>query len=375
MKKQQEKKTRNQQLTAKQSSHSSRSGDVTDGQLTFIEHFYELRSRLFWVVTSLILASAVGFHFKDYLVKFVVAPLGGEKLVYLTPGGGFSFIFTVCLYFGALLTIPVIVYHIYRFLQPVLGKTSRRLVVAIVFMSCVLAASGAVFGYMAAIPAAINFLMTFAGDAVSPSLTAESYLGFVVAYMLGLAALFQLPLLLFIFDHVKPFPPGALLSSQRFVIVGAIIAAAIITPTPDIVNQLIIAVPIIVIYQLGAVAIYIRRTLRQRSKSHVPSAKNVSTESSVDNAKPVLSPTHATTVRSVAPSVAVPPITPAPAPRRRSMDGVTRSVARTTLAVQNRNTTAVQRSSAMRSSVSQKSIDPVLPRRPLRTTDGFSTAS
>jgi len=219
------------------------------------------------VVISLIAASSVGYYLKDYLVNFIIAPLHGEKLIYLTPGGGFSFIFTVCLYFGALLTIPVVMYHIYRFLQPVLGRASRRFICAVVLLSGLLAVAGAVFGYTVAIPGAISFLTTFAGDAVNPSLTAESYLGFVVAYILGLAALFQLPLLLFMFDHVRPFPPGALLSSQRFVIVGSFIAAAIITPTPDIINQMIVAVPIIVIYQLGAVAVFLRRHARQRTRS------------------------------------------------------------------------------------------------------------
>lgn len=248
---------------------------TADVQQTFLEHLYELRSRLFWITISLVVTSAIGFQYKDALVSFVMAPLHGEKLVYLTPGGGFSFIFTVCLYFGALLTIPVIVYHIYRFLQPVLGKTSKRLVSALLFLSAGLALGGAAFGYYVAVPAAIKFLTTFAGDAVTPNLTAESYLGFIVAYMLGLAALFQLPLLLYMFDHVRPFPPGALLSSQRFVIVGAVIAAALITPTPDIVNQMIVALPIIVIYQLGAVAVYVRRKVGRRKSKQQPNARPV----------------------------------------------------------------------------------------------------
>lgn len=258
MKKQQTKKQ--PQNKTIQSSPSSK-----PAELTFLEHIFELRNRLFWIVAVLIVTSSIGFQFKDLLVNFIVAPLHGEKLIYLTPGGGFSFIFTVCLYFGALLTIPVVVYHLYRFLQPVLGKTSRRFIAIIVVLSAALAAAGAIFGYMVAIPAAINFLTTFAGDAVAPSLTAESYLGFVVMYLLGLAALFQLPLLLFIFDHVRPFPPGSLLSSQRFVIIGAVIAAALITPTPDIVNQMIVAGPIIVVYQLGAIAVYLRRRAERRS--------------------------------------------------------------------------------------------------------------
>lgn len=261
------KKTKNQ-TTPTQSSPNTAELGGGDKQ-TFLEHIYELRSRIVWVALTLIVGSAIGFQYHDFLVSIVIAPLHGEKLVYLTPGGGFSFIFTICLYFGALLTIPVVIYHIYRFLQPVLGKTSRKLVTSIILLSILLAASGVLFGYYVAVPAAIEFLSTFAGEAVTPSLTAESYLNFVVAYMLGLAALFQLPLLLYIFDYVKPFPPGTLWGSQRFVVVGSFIAAAIITPTPDVVNQLIIAVPIIIMYQLGVIAVSIRHKTMRRQASRM----------------------------------------------------------------------------------------------------------
>lgn len=235
-------------------------------QLTFLEHVYEVRRRVFWIVATLIVASAIGFQFKDLLVDVIMAPLNGEKLVYLTPGGGFSFIFTLCIYFGVLISIPVILYHAYRFLQPLLKGASRRFMVILIMLSSVLAIAGASFGYFIAIPAAINFLTTFAGDAVTPNLTADSYLGFVVAYMLGLAALFQLPLLLFMFDHIRRIPPGKLLSTQRYVIIGAVVAAAIITPTPDVVNQMIVAGPIIAVYQLGAIAVFVRRKIRSRTK-------------------------------------------------------------------------------------------------------------
>lgn len=232
---------------------------------TFLEHIYELRSRIFWVVLTIVLASAAGFQFKDELIAVIMAPLNGQKLVYLTPGGGFGFIFTLAIYFGVLVAIPAIVFHVYRFLQPLLQRTSRVLVAVFMLLSCLLAAGGAAFGYFVTIPAALNFLATFAGDAVTPNLTADSYLNFVVSYVLGLAALFQLPLLLFLFDHVRPFPPGSLLSTQRFIIIGATIVAAIITPTPDAFNMAIVAVPIVTIYQFGVVAIFIRHRLIARA--------------------------------------------------------------------------------------------------------------
>lgn len=235
-------------------------------ELTFLEHIYELRSRLFWIVATIIVVSAAGFQFKDLLISVVMSPLHGQKLVYLTPGGGFSFIFTLCIYFGVLVAIPVLVYHVYRFIQPLLKRSSRSLLMSYMLLSILLAAIGALFGYFVTIPAALDFLATFAGDAVTPNLTAESYLNFVVAYILGLALLFQLPLLLFIFDHVKPFPPGSLSSSQRFVIIGATIIAAVITPTPDAFNMALVAVPIIAIYQLGVLAVFVRHATLKRRK-------------------------------------------------------------------------------------------------------------
>lgn len=208
--------------------------------------------------------SAIGLQFKDLLIAVVTAPLEGGKLIYLTPGGGFSFIFTLCLYFGALFTIPVAVFQIFQFLQPLIAEASQRFIAGIMIISTLLAAAGASFGYFYAIPAAINFLSNIAGDAIIASLTADSYLGFVVSYMLGLAVLFQLPLLLFLVDHVKPLPPGWLMNSQRYLVVVATILAALITPTPDMLNMAIVAGPIVIVYQFGALAVFARRRTERK---------------------------------------------------------------------------------------------------------------
>lgn len=301
---------------------------TTPAELTFIEHIYELRKRLFWVVFIVIVGSAAGFQFKDFLIDAIMAPLHGEKLVYLTPGGGFSFIFTVSIYFGALMAIPFAIFHLYKFLQPMLGVSSKRLVALFMILSTVLAASGALFGYFVTIPAALNFLSTFAGDAVIPNLTADSYLSFVVTYILGLALIFQLPLLIFIFDHIHPFPPGTLSSTQRFVIIGATVLAAVITPTPDAINMAIVAVPIVVVYQFGALAVFIRRFKRKTQNKHV--AAPVETLQSelentfVEDIAPAMTPV----ANEQAPVTAEPQsalhLTASIQPRpRRSMDGMT----------------------------------------------------
>ena len=365
-------------------------------ELTFLEHVYELRNRIFWVVLVLTITSAAAFQFKDLLITAVMAPLHGQKLIYLTPGGGFSFIFTLCLYFGALFTIPFAIYQVYHFLQPIIGRKSRRFVSMVMFVSTVLAASGALFGYYVTIPAALNFLSTFAGDSVSSSLTADSYLGFVVAYVLGLAALFQLPLLLFMFDHIKPLKPGTLSSTQEYVIIGATILAALITPTPDAFNMALVAIPIVTIYEMGALAVIIRRQHRKRGvrlaakRAVVAEKKEANSRTSVTVDEPFmadiedlwrpLSAPESPAITHQQPSKNIPKVTVMAAPislaetqrmqpRPRMVDGFTarsRQMPSRTLAPQRPATSLGVRS---------RSAVPDRPHRPIRSIDGFSVPS
>lgn len=237
------------------------STDHNSPKLTFLEHLRELRKRIFWVVLVLVLMTVVGLEIKDWLIEIVVAPLRGQQLIYLTPGGGFNFIFTLSLYFGALLTIPVGVLQLFKFLQPLLPQTSRKFMTTLIGTSTLLAAAGAALAYFLAIPAALGFLDGFTGNSIVPSLTAESYLNFVVVYIVGLALLFQLPLLLFLYDHIRPIPPGSLARSQRYGIVAATILAAFVTPSPDLTSYAIVLIPILGVYEFGVLTVFLRRKL------------------------------------------------------------------------------------------------------------------
>ena len=258
---------------AKQNSSS----DHNSPKLTFLEHLRELRKRVFWVVLVLVLMTVVGLEIKDWLIEIVVAPLRGQQLIYLTPGGGFNFIFTLSLYFGALLTIPVGVLQLFKFVQPLLPQTSRKFMATLIGVSALLAAAGAALAYFLAIPAALGFLDGFTGDSIVPSLTAESYLNFVVVYIVGLALLFQLPLLLFLYDHIRPIPPGTLARSQRYGIVAATILAAFVTPSPDLTSYAIVLIPILGVYEFGVLTVFLRRKLlRERmNRQEIVSAKPV----------------------------------------------------------------------------------------------------
>ncbi len=245
-------------------------------------HLRELQWRLMIVAAAFIAGACLAYSYQDQLVNLLLAPLHGEKLVYLTPGGGFSFVFMITIYAGVALAFPVLLQQIYAFLKPVLPAQARRKSVIITLSSFVLLASGIIFGYLVAVPNALSFLYSFADKYVDASLTAESYLSFVTIYTIGIGIAFQVPLLLLLINLIKPLKPGGMFKAERWVILGAFIVAAIITPTVDPVNQIIIAGPLIAVYQLGVIAVL---CINGRKKHHAKKTQRLEAVGSVPTPK------------------------------------------------------------------------------------------
>lgn len=226
--------------------------------LTLMDHVQELRSRLFWMAVWFIAASCAILPFFNDVIKLLMRPLGNEKLYYLTPVGGLSFMIKVGMYLGLIATLPILLYHIYAFVAPAVRRHSARRVFGYTITSLFLAGAGVIFAYVVSLPSAMHFLTHVNIDGVSPMLTVDSYLSFIIAYLLAGALLFQLPLIMIIIDSVRPTPPSQWLKYERHVIVGAFIIAMLITPTPSVIDQVIMAVPMIVMYQVGLALIALR---------------------------------------------------------------------------------------------------------------------
>lgn len=220
-------------------------------------HLKEIQWRLMLVALFFVAGATLAYQFQQYFIPLLLDPLHGEKLVYLNPAGGFSFIFLISIYAGIAVSFPLLVQQIYAFLRPALPKSVQKKSVFILLSSFFLMVSGIAFGYFIAVPNALGFLYGFADAYVNASLTAESYLNFIVGYTIGIGIVFQIPLLLMLRHTISPLKPGGLMKSEQWVVLGAFIVAAIITPTPDPVNQTIMALPIIAVYQIGVVAVLI----------------------------------------------------------------------------------------------------------------------
>lgn len=232
--------------------------------MTLHAHLKEARTRLFVIFAVFVLFSCAAYYVHDYLLTALLTPLHGEKLAYLNPGGGFSFIFAVTMWAGLALTTPVIIYSIYKFIAPALPRGAQARGGAVLFFSYLLFLAGAAFGYFYAIPGALNFLIGFGEGFVEAMLTADAYLNFVLVYTIGLGILFQIPIIMMLIHWITPLRPLRLLQFERYVIAGAFVAAAIITPTPDVANQLIVAAPFIGMYQVGLIGVALSQPRRQR---------------------------------------------------------------------------------------------------------------
>lgn len=221
----------------------------------FIEHIRELQTRAIWCVLAVIAGGFLGYFLNQQILEIIQRPLN-QTLYYTSPTGGFSFVLKACVTFGLIVGLPVIIYHILRFIGPLLTNYRKSVIVNYMLWSIDLAYMGVLFAYFVSLPAALHFLTQFGGENIQSLITADEYFSFALAYIGGFAVLFQLPLIVIFVNRIKPMSPGNMMSGQRYVILGSFIAAAVLTPTPDPFNQLVMAVPPILLYQLSVIIVW-----------------------------------------------------------------------------------------------------------------------
>jgi len=244
----------------KRNQTKNRLNNNVDNCVPFIEHLRELRRRLFYIALSVLSVSFAAYAVQQHLVHILLAPAKGQHFIYTSPGGGIDFLFRVCIYTGIVVSIPLIIYQLLRYISPLFREASTARTIAIGSVtSGVFALAGVIFGYYVGMPTVLHFLFhQFTSQQIQPLITIQSYISFVTLYMLGSALLLQVPLILVYINRIKPLKPSSLIHKERWVILGAFVISAIMNPTPNIISQLMVAGPIIVMYQVGIIIIWLR---------------------------------------------------------------------------------------------------------------------
>jgi sec-independent protein translocase protein TatC len=238
-------------------------------RLTFGEHLSELRLRAFFVMVAFVLGSSLGFYLKDILLKLLLSPLQ-QSVFYTTPAGGFAFLIQLSFFFGLAVSLPIITYNVLRFVQPALPLRLSSKIYTMTVASCFLTALGLLFAYLVSLPAALKFLNGFTTGNIQSLISADAYFSFATRYLFGFALVFQLPLILVIINKVVPLRFSRLMRMQGVVLLVSYILAAILTPTPDPINQTIMALPIVLLYQVAVIWICISNALSPRPSPPTP---------------------------------------------------------------------------------------------------------
>ncbi len=231
-----------------------------DREMTMLEHLEELRHRLVVSVMSVvagIVVSIIPFPGLDSVTHFVVFKLASEapggRLQVLGPGEGFFTYLQVSMTLGVALAMPVIIYQILAFVSPALYPQEKKYLYIAVPGVTVSFLIGVIFCYAVMMPFAIAFLGGFAPDVFNPQWAAERYLDFVTTFLFWIGVVFELPIVMYFLSKLGVISAQRMARFRKYAFVLAFVAGAIITPTPDPVNQTIVSLPIYFLFELGVI--------------------------------------------------------------------------------------------------------------------------
>ncbi|GMJ09717.1 ALBINO AND PALE GREEN 2, TWIN-ARGININE TRANSLOCATION C, unfertilized embryo sac 3 [Hibiscus trionum] len=225
-----------------------------DKEMTIFDHLEELRQRIFVSVLAVGAAILGCFAFSKELIIFLEAPVKtqGVRFLQLAPGEFFFTTLKVSGYCGLLLGSPVILYELIAFVLPGLTRAERRFLGPIVLGSSVLFYAGLAFSYSVLTPAALNFFVTYAEGVVESLWSIDQYFEFVLVLMFSTGLSFQVPVIQFLLGQLGLVSGDQMLSIWRYVVVGAVVAAAVLTPSTDPLTQMLLATPLLGLYLGGA---------------------------------------------------------------------------------------------------------------------------
>lgn len=223
-------------------------------RMSILEHLDELRSRLTKAAIMVVIGTAIGAIFAGNVFEFLLAPYGRQVQV-LDPTGSVTNYFRVALMIGGIIAIPVITYQLMMFIIPGLTRRERKIVLTALPAITLLFVIGVIFAWVLLIPPALDFLANFQSQIFMVEWTADGYLGFVTSLVFWMGVAFETPLVFFVLSILGVVTARLLISNWRIAIIGASIAAAMITPTIDPVNMFLVMAPLLTLYVLSIVLV------------------------------------------------------------------------------------------------------------------------
>lgn len=235
--------------------------DDPTSRMSFFDHLEELRKRILHALAAIGVGVVLGFSWAEDAYNFLARPIYAalkasglpETLTYISPLGPARLLISVGLYLGVLIASPFVLYQVWLFVAPGLYRNERRAVTGFLTSSVFLFLAGTAFAYYIMLPVTLKFLIGFGSfdPRITPMITINEYLDFVLVILLGLGIIFQLPILIFILSLFGIVTPKFLWDNFRYAVLVIAIVAAIVTPTTDVITMGVFMAPMLLLYVVG----------------------------------------------------------------------------------------------------------------------------
>lgn len=257
---------------------------MTDEKMPFTEHLSELRNRIVVSLVALLAGFILCFSFSENLFRVLLLPLRFEigftlsspfmklipskvqnpSLIFTAPAEAFWMHMKVSLVASLILSLPVILHQFWKFISPGLLSREKKYVGPFVVVASLLFLAGALFCFSFVLPFAMGFLLTYKTESMTPLLSVGNYVDFCLKFILAFGAIFELPIVIVFLTRMGIVTPETLSRNRKYAVLLAFVAAALLTPTPDAFNQMLMAGPIIVLYEAG---VLVSRVFRRKADS------------------------------------------------------------------------------------------------------------
>jgi sec-independent protein translocase protein TatC len=230
-------------------------GKKSPDEMTFLEHLEDLRKRLFYSFVALFIGVVPGWIFAKQLYAILARPVtkylpAGTKLAFTGLTGPFMVYMKVAFLASLFVMSPFVFLQLWYFIAPGLYQKEKQYVVPFVLMTTFFFALGAAFGYFVVFPWACRFFLTLGQD-FQPVIRVDEYFGFSLKVLLGIALVFELPTLVFFLAKMGLITAKWMIRNFKYAVLAVFVIAAVITPTPDVITQSVVAVPMLALYALS----------------------------------------------------------------------------------------------------------------------------
>jgi len=223
----------------------------TDLKLPFLGHLRELRSRLTRCIIAVVITTIISFIFADNILTILKYPAGNASFIFTEVTEMIGIYMRVSLTGGIILAMPYIIYEAIMFVSPALTRQEKKYVYLVVPWVALMFIGGVIFGYFVLVPPAMRFLLTFGKDIATPQIKIGNYISVITRLLLAIGLVFELPVVTTLMARIGVISHRWLANKRKIAILLAFVAGAIITPTFDPINQTLVAVPLIILYEMS----------------------------------------------------------------------------------------------------------------------------